>query len=117
VRVRGVAQSKNVIFWGAGATKSLGIRTTADQERFIRCITAPHNSRESLKKRIAAALGPKITKPWHDALFDLITILGDSDESYDSINAISREQLKAMRRNWHRGAGTDELRQRILDLV
>lgn len=114
--VRGIAQPKNVIFWGAGATKSLGIRTTADQERFIRRIAAPHDSNEPLKERIAAALGKQITKPWHDALFDLITILGDNDESYDSINAVSREQLKAMRRNWRHGAGIDELRQRIIHL-
>jgi hypothetical protein len=116
VIVRGIAQPKNVIFWGAGATKTLGIRTTADQERFIHCITAAHDSSEPLKERIAAALGSKVTKPWHDALFDLITILGDSDESYDSINAVNPEQLKAMRRNWRRGASIDELRKRIIDL-
>jgi hypothetical protein len=113
---RGTPPPKNIIFWGAGATKALGIRTTADQEQFIRCITGAHDSRNPLKERIAEALGSNVSQPWHDALFDLITILGDSDESYDSINEINDEQLKAMRRNWQPRASNKELHRRIIDL-
>ena len=99
---RGIAQPQNVIFWGAGATKTLGIRETAEQEQFIRCIAGGGDPRRPLKERVATALGPKIAQPWHDALIDLITILGDSDASYDSITDVNDEQLKAMRRNWVR---------------
>jgi hypothetical protein len=63
---RGVAQPQNVIFWGAGATRVLGIRATADQEHFIRCITA-QNSVASLKERIREALGSGIARRWHEA--------------------------------------------------
>jgi hypothetical protein len=113
---RGIAQPQNVIFWGAGATKSLGIRTTVEQEQFIRRIAGGDDPRGPLRKRVAAALGPKIAKPWHTALIDLITILGDSDASYDSITDVTDEQLKAMGRNWKRGASVKELSGRVVDL-
>ncbi|MGB0124039.1 MAG: hypothetical protein WA419_18180 [Silvibacterium sp.] len=109
-------QSRTVVFWGAGATRALGIRATADQEKFIRTITATANPARPLKDRIAEALGKGIKKRWHDALFDLITILGDTDGAYESISEINAEQLEAMRRNWHKDAHNDELRKRIIDL-
>lgn len=112
---RGIAQPQNVIFWGAGATKALGIRTTSDQEQFILCLTDGSNSREPLKKRIDKALGIKVARPWHAALFDLITILGDGNAAYDSINVIDPDQLEAMRRNWQ-PSPVEELRRRIIDL-
>ena len=116
VMSRGIAQPQNVIFWGAGATAKLGIRMTAGQEQFIRCITGVDDSRRPLKERVAEALGPKAAKLWHAALIDLITILGDTDASYDSITDVTEEQLKAMRRNWKRGANRKELRGRIVNL-
>lgn len=108
-------QQQNVIFWGAGATKALGIRTTVEQERFIRCITE-HTSDKSLEKRIAEALGQNVPKRWHDALFDLITILGDSEKANDSIDFIDDDALKAMSRSWRQGADEPELRRRIIGL-
>jgi hypothetical protein len=113
---RGIAQPQNVIFWGAGATAALGIRTTAGQEQFIRCITGVDESRRPLRERVSEALDPKAAKQWHAALIDLITILGDSDASYDSITDVDDEQLKAMRRNWQKGASDKELRGRVIDL-
>jgi hypothetical protein len=113
---RTTRQPKNIIFWGAGATHALGIRTTARQQHFIRCITGAHDSTKPLKGRIKDALGLGIPQRWHDALFDLITILGDSDKSYDSINEINRKQLQAMGRNWTSGAREEELKKRIIDL-
>jgi hypothetical protein len=95
----GMAQSKNVIFWGAGATKALGIRATEDQTKFIRRITGPHDKRQPLKERIAEALGQNEAESWGAALFDLITILGDRDENYKSIGNIDDEEREAMRRN------------------
>ena len=113
---RGIAQPQNVIFWGAGATKSLGIRTTVEQEQFVRCITGVDDPRSPLRKRVAIALGPKVAKSWHAALIDLITILGDNDASYDSITDVTDEQLKAMRRTWKRRASRKELHRRVVDL-
>ncbi len=107
---------KNIIFWGAGATQALGIRTTVRQQHFIRCITGSDEPGTPLKKRIKNALGPGIAKQWHDALFDLITILGDAEKSHDSINTISGEQRQAMARNWRLGARKEELEKRIVDL-
>jgi hypothetical protein len=105
---RGVAQPQNVIFWGAGATAALGIRTTVDQERFIRLLVGMDDPRSPLTKRVAKALGPKAVKPWNTALIDLITILGDSEASYNSITDVSDRQLKAMRRNWRKGANDED---------
>ena len=113
---RGIAQPQNIIFWGAGATTALGIRTTAEQEQFLHRVTAASDSGEPLQERVAKALGPKVAEPWHTALFDLITILGDGEEAYDSINDVNGEQLEAMRRNWLCGASDEELRRRIVDL-
>lgn len=72
--------------------------------------------KERLKGALAKSSGPKVAGLWHDAFIDLITILGDSNASYDSITNVSAEQLKAMRRNWKRGASLKELRGRIIDL-
>jgi hypothetical protein len=110
-----VTQPQNVIFWGAGATAALGIRTTAGQEQFIRLITGLDEPSISLTKRVGKTLGPK-AKPWHTALIDLITILGDSESSYNSITHVTGRQFQAMRRNWKKGTGKKELRQRIVDL-
>ncbi len=108
-------QPENVIFWGAGATAALGIRMTEGQTKFIRCITGVH-SNDKLRKRIKEALGPNIGRRWCDALFDLITILGDTDRNYDSIDFINKSQLKAMDRNWPKAASSDHLESRIIAL-
>lgn len=113
---RATRRPKNIIFWGAGATQALGIRTTASQQHFIRCITGADERGKLLRERVKDALGSEIPQQWHDALIDLITILGDTDKSYDSISEISDEQRKAMERNWRPGAREDELDQRIIDL-
>ena len=113
----GIAQPQNVIFWGAGATAALGIHTTDGQTQFIRRITgadAPDD--EPLEKRVAEALHPSDKEPWHSALLDLITILGDTDDAYDSIRSTDDKQLDAMRRNWREGACEDELHRRIIGL-
>lgn len=111
-----MAQSQNVIFWGAGATAALGLPTTAGQTQFIKRITGADAHDKPLEERVAEALYPSDTEPWHSALFDLITILGDSDAAYDSIHSIDSQQLDAMSRNWRQGACNDELRGRIIGL-
>jgi hypothetical protein len=109
-------QAQNIIFWGTGATKALGIRTTADQEQFIHCIAAAQDSGKPLRDRIAEALGLGVAKRWHNALFNLITILGDGDDAYASIDNVDDEQREAMRRNWRTDAPHEELHKRIVDL-
>ena len=91
-----ITHSQNLIFWGAGATRALGIRATADQEKFIHCIATAQDSSKPLRDRIAEALGVSVAKRWHDALFDLITILGDGDDAYASIDNVDDEQVEAM---------------------
>jgi hypothetical protein len=113
---RGPAEPRNVIFWGAGATAALGIRTTAGQEQFIRFLTGVENPKVPLTKRVAKALGTKAIKPWSSALFDLITILGDTEGAGNSITDVTDRQLKAMRRNWRKGTSDEELRGRVVDL-
>lgn len=63
-----------------------------------------------------SGLGPSNTDHWHAALFDLLTILGDDAEAYESIEATGPEQVEAMRRNWRAGADCKELRKRIMAL-
>jgi hypothetical protein len=111
-----MAEQQNVIFWGAGATASLGLRTTYDQTQFIKRITGADAPGVPLEQRIAEALGSNDIEPWDSALFDLITILGDGDAAYDSINVMDVRQLDAMRRNWSDGADDGELRDRIAAL-
>src|SRR5436190_19258836 len=95
-----MAQSKNVIFWGAGATKALGIRATEDQTKFILRITGRQDKPQPLKERVAEALQQNGTEcGGASALFDLITILGDRDENYKSIGNIDDGEREAMRRN------------------
>jgi hypothetical protein len=109
-------QPKNVIFWGAGATAALGIRTTARQEDFIRFLTGADDPRASLAKRVAKALDPTTPKHWHRALIDLITILGDSEGSYSSITDVTDQQIEAMRPNWQKRSTKKKLQGRIIDL-
>ena len=70
----------------------------------------------TLAKRVAKALGSTVPTPWHRAVIDLITILGDSEGSHNSITDVTDKQLKAMRRNWQKTASEEVLRGRIIDL-
>jgi hypothetical protein len=107
---------RHLIFWGAGATQSLGIRTTVEQEKFICSLTDAADLGRSLQERVSRALGRSDEDRWRAALFDLITILGDDDAAYRSIGAIEADHLAAMRRNWQKDASEPELRDRITDL-
>ena len=51
-----------VIFWGAGATASLGIQTTAAQTRTLHSLAFADNEQKPLAERIGDALGDK--RPW-----------------------------------------------------
>jgi hypothetical protein len=92
------------------------MRTTVEQQLFIRHLVGPDDSRRPLGERVSNALGHNDSEPWHAALFDLIGILGDDDSAYESISAVDDDQIETMRRNWQEGADLEELRRRIIDL-
>ena len=111
-----MTRQKTLIFWGAGATAALGIRTTTQQAEALRRLVGAGRDAQPLKERIACALGQNVTEPWHHALYDLITILGDTDDAYRSIHIVKDEHMRAMSRNWQPGASRDELIRRIIEL-
>ena len=56
------------------------------------------------------------SSPGNRHLWDLITILGDNDDSYRAIDFIDNTHLAAMARNWQPDAKEEELRSRIIEL-
>ena len=112
-----MTQPKNLIFWGAGATAELGISISKQQSEFVRHLADDQARDKPLMERIGHALGGNGTEPWHPALHDLITILGDLDENYINIDHIDDDHIDAMRRNWSvDGNEEKELRHRIIEL-
>ena len=105
------ASSKTVIFWGAGATATLGLRTTANQADALRKLVRKEGS---VNERVKEALG-QVDHQWTDALSDLLTILGDQREG-SRLDTPCQSQLEAMRRNLPSGASDDHLRRRVLSL-
>ena len=103
---------KTVVFWGAGATASLGIRTTQEQSKFICDLAQPKGT--SLEDRVGNALQDKAVAPWDAAFRDLLTILGDA-RSVEKATEVSDSEIEAMQR--HRApAGPAEMRRRVLHL-
>ncbi len=111
-------EPRTVLYWGAGATASLGIRTTENQARFLRAIAPVPDGKERLQSRVRKALENEIADRWVSAFCDLLKILGDHNEARDgrlSVSDILDQQLEAMGRNWEH-KGKDALRQRIVQL-
>ena len=104
--------TKTVVFWGAGATASLGIRTTRKQSEFIRDLA--QSDGPPLDERVREALRGKADSPWGDALRDLLTILGD-DRCVAKATEVGEYELGAMRRHWME-TSESHLRRRILHL-
>ena len=102
--------TKTVVFWGAGATASLGIRTTREQSAFIRHLAQSDGA--PLDERVRKALQGEANSPWGDALRDLLTILGD-DRSVAEATEVDEREFEIMRRNWMKES---DLRRRILHL-
>ena len=103
---------KTVVFWGAGATASLGVRTTQQQSAFIRNLARPGET--SLDDRVRKALNGKVNSPWGDALRDLLTILGDS-RKVEKATEVDDREIDAMRRHWEPTSRT-KVSRRILHL-
>ena len=99
-----MAKTNTVIFWGAGATAKLGMRTTAQQAQFIQKLTgakAPLDSQPSTQERVTAALNrpSKVGDELNLALVDLLSVLGDGDKENNSIPHIWEVGCEVMRRN------------------
>ena len=86
--------AETVIFWGAGATASLGMRLTPAQASAIRNLVHPDDS-QPLVDRVTAALVR--SGAWAKPLTDLLLILGDDTEK---IHHISPNAHLAMGRHW-----------------
>lgn len=112
--------SQTLIFWGAGATASIGLPQTAQQAEFIRALAPKfENSDGTLRSRLRKALGSFAVEPWISAFADLLAILGDDDDAEvvnrGSPTKVLPNQRDAMARNWH-SDDEDELLQRIVEL-
>lgn len=88
--------AKTLIFWGAGATASIGLRTTQGQASVIRLLT-DGNTHEMLADRVDVALSTP--SAWATPFVDLLLILGDDAE--EDIYRISSDARTAMERHWH----------------
>ena len=107
--------TKTVVFWGAGATATLGIRTTDDQSAFLRRLAPRPDNREILEQRVRNALGV-VPDRWRKALHDLLAVLGDDGTQADlNLAEVHRSQLAAMLRNLP-GHGAKRARARIAEL-
>ena len=114
-----INSGRTIILWGAGATASLGIQTTAQQTRTLQ-VLASKRERRPLAQRVEGALGDKAKEPWISALADLLIILGDGDDNpkteEEAIVGVSPHNLHVMRAHWRPGASDDDLRSRVVAL-
>jgi hypothetical protein len=84
-----------LIFWGAGATASIGLRTTQQQANSIKSL-AGVDERETLTDRVNCVVSTSID--WVTPLIDLLAILGDDSDDMYQITLAARD---AMSRHWH----------------
>ena len=104
-------KAQKVVFWGAGATASVGLKITDRQSRTLHCLAG--SSKEVPLDRRVRCVG---NDEWSSAFQDMLTILGDCPPAGDSNLHVTPRQLAAMGRNWRLGADADELRRRITEL-
>ena len=104
---------RTVAFWGAGATASLGIRTTARQSEFVLHLAPSDTPCKPLQERVKKALGGAAADRWRAALGDLLTVLGDGQPP--KATTVDDCALGAMARSWA-SESSDDLRRRALHL-
>ena len=86
--------SETLIFWGAGATATLGFSTTQQQAKKIHALIGEEAGARHTVERCQAFFD----KPdWAEALAELLLILGDGDTD---LHHVSEQAKAAMRRNW-----------------
>lgn len=116
-----MAQTNSVIFWGAGATAKLGMRTTDKQTKFIQLLAGvkhPLDSQPNIQTRVTDALArpSKGRDELSLALVDLLTILGDENENHKSIHIISDAERDVMRGNMPPGTSQEAIDTHIIHL-
>ena len=84
--------AETLIFWGAGATASLGLRTTQGQTLTVKKLVGD----KPLADRVTNVL--KAATAWTAPLHDLLLVLGD--DTVKDIYRISPEARDAMGRHW-----------------
>lgn len=95
---------KTAIYWGAGATATLGVRTTVQQTKYL-CDLVREADREELRRRVDLAVSGKPepdprAERWGEALTHLLAILGDAGVGGKEDGAIiSQAARDAMRAN------------------
>jgi hypothetical protein len=90
--------SSTLVFWGAGATQSTGLRTTLCQASAIKGLVTD-SSDTPLSVRVNAALGNS-ANPWVTPFSDLLLVLGDDIER-EGIHTVSNGAREAMARHWY----------------
>ena len=111
---------QTLVFWGAGATASIGLPLTTRQAAFLRSLAPRFDDPvQGIESRVRSALGNLAVEPWVSAFSDLLAILGDDDDTDGvrggSPTSVLPDQFDAMARNWH-SDNADELRQRVVEL-
>ena len=94
-----MSNNETLIFWGAGATRDLGIRTTEDQGKFFQTLIN-NDQLKDLKDRVNEALGDEVSKELKNALYELLMILGDDENNKKKIDSYSKEQIRIGKKNW-----------------
>ena len=105
---------RTVAFWGAGATASLGIRTTAQQSEFVLHLAPGDSPCRPLRERVKEALRGATADRWGAALSDLLAVLGDGQPP-NAATTVDDCALGAMARSWA-SESIDDLRRRALHL-
>lgn len=85
--------AETLIFWGAGATATAGLRTTIQQAAAIRALVFENTA---LRQRVGQALLDSTA--WREPFADLLCILGDDAE--ENVHVISSDARDAMSRHW-----------------
>lgn len=89
--------SETLIFWGAGATASIGLRTSPLQANAIKCLVE-EKPNETLTDRVNNVL--KFSTVWTSPFTDLLHILGDDTDDTNDIYLITSTAREAMIRHW-----------------
>ena len=105
---------RTVAFWGAGATASLDIRTTAKQSEFVLHLALGDPPCKPLGERVKKALGDAAADRWGAALSDLLAVLGDGQPP-KAATTVDDCALDAMARSWV-SESSDDLHRRVLHL-
>lgn len=78
---------ETVIFWGAGATKSIGFHTTADLSYTLYMLA---RTDQNLKERVQNAFTDQLSE-WHSIVMDILILVDDRDRSFEIEDVYKRQ--------------------------